>query len=262
MIKQKARGKQSMSKDDLHFVPNHISKEGIVNNLKKQNMYQGVKAWNPFVGCRFDCAYCRPSFQRVVKRVWIMQGRKEGDGCRDFSPHEHPERLKSLPSGNVIWPCAHGDISFARPEFIKQVIGKTKEYPAREFYLQSKNPACFNQYLCLFPENTILLTTLETNRDEGYERISKAPAPSVRYKAFLGLKWPRKIVTMEPLLDFDPEILLLWIKNIAPEGVWIGYNSKPTSVRLPEPSLEKTKAFIRQLKDAGLKVREKTIRAV
>jgi hypothetical protein len=230
-------------------------------NRKEQNMYRGVKTWNPYLGCKFDCIYCEPSFKRMLRRVFECQGGK-CIGCRDFLPHEHPDRLlKPFPSEKVIWPCAHGDISFARPEFIVQVIKKTQEYPMREFYWQSKSPACFNQYLTIFPQpQTILLTTLETNRDEGYDRISRAPVPSERYKAFRDLQWPRKIVTIEPILDFDPEILLQWLKEIAPESIWLGYNSKPASVKLPEPALEKTMAFIEQLKNAGLKVREKTMR--
>lgn len=51
----------------------------------------------------------------------------------------------------------------------------------RVWLIQSKTPSCFQKYLSFLPENTYLLTTLETNRDEGYEKISKAPKPSERY---------------------------------------------------------------------------------
>jgi hypothetical protein len=227
------------------------------------NMYKDVKTWNPYVGCKYNCVYCKPSFQRMVRRVFECQGKK-CTGCRDFLPHEHPDRLsRGIPAGKVIWPCAHGDITFARPEFIEQVIKKTEEYPMREFYWQSKNPTCFNQYLKMFPmPDTILLTTLETNRDEGYENISKAPMPSIRYKDFRDLQWPRQIVTIEPILDFDPEILLQWLTEIAPESIWIGYNSKPSSVRLPEPEPSKTIDFIEMLRKSGFVVREKTMRPI
>lgn len=228
----------------------------------RQNMYGGVKTWNPHVGCKFQCVYCIPSFQRMVRRVYFCQGKTCTD-CRDFLPHEHPDRLaRGIPGGKVIWPCAHGDVTFARSEFITQVIEETRKYPEREFYWQSKNPSCFNQYLRLFPQpGTILLTTIETNRDEGYDRISKAPMPSVRCKAFRDLDWPRKIVTIEPILEFDQEIFFQWLTEIAPEAIWIGYNSKPASVQLPEPEPAKTIAFIQELKEAGFNVREKTMRS-
>jgi hypothetical protein len=184
-------------------------------------------------------------------------------GCRDFEPHEHPERLtRPLPSRkSIIWACAHGDITFANPDFIRRVITRTHQHSDREFYFQSKNPVCFNQYLGDFSRgNTILLTTIETNRDDGYRAVSKAPLPSERYAAFRDLEWSRKIVTVEPILDFDPDILGSWLTSIRPEAVWLGYNSKPKGMQLPEPSMEKTKGFVEQLERAGIVVRLKKMR--
>ena len=223
-------------------------------------MYAGVKPWNPFIGCKFRCTYCVPSFQRIVK--WVARMQKSGcKGCQGFLPHEHPGRLtQRLPGDAIIWPCAHGDISFARPDYIKRVIERTKEYPKKTFYWQSKSPKCFEQYLSCFPENTILLTTLETNRDEQYNQISRAPVPSVRFDAFLNIKWPRKIVTIEPILDFDGDEFLGWMWELMPESVWIGYNSKAKSVKLPEPPTEKTLKFIKLLESKGITVKRKTMR--
>lgn len=224
-------------------------------------MYHEIKTWNPQVGCKYDCIYCKPSFKRLVNRTWYQQGRK-CSGCRDFLPHEHPNRLKSFPSKQhkTVWSCAHGDITFGKPSFIRMVIAKTKKHPDREFYFQSKNPDCFRQYLSDFLKpNTILLTTLETNRDEGYRKISQAPLPSKRFQAFRDLNWKRKIVTVEPVLDFDEDVFGGWIKEIHPELVWIGYNSHP-NIKLPEPSLKKTKNFIDRLRAGGIQVREKLMR--
>lgn len=231
-------------------------------STKKGKMYPGITTWNPFLGCRYNCTYCKPSFQRTVKRVYYCQGRK-CIKCFNFEPHTHPNRLnKSLSSSGTVWPCAHGDVSFANPNFIKQVIRRTKNYSNKKFYWQSKNPVCFKKYLNDFPkDNTILLTTLETNRDRGYRKISQAPLPSKRYKDFENLNWDRKIVTIEPILDFDPEIFLEWIKSIHPETIWIGYNSKHTSVQLPEPEVKKAKDFIQELKKSGFKVRIKTMKS-
>ncbi len=227
---------------------------------KNQNMYRGIATWNPQVGCKFHCTYCEASFQRVVKRVYYCQGRK-CTKCRDFIPHEHLNRLMgAFPSKRIVWPCAHGDIAFANPDFIKRVIEKTTRYPDRLFYWQSKAPSCFKQYLALFPENSILLTTLETNRDSGYRDISQAPFPSARFKAFLGIDWPRKIATVEPIMDFDPDIFLDWLVQLHPEAIWIGYNSKPKAVKLPEPPIKKTLEFVKRLEEHGIEVRKKTMR--
>jgi hypothetical protein len=70
------------------------------------------------------------------------------------------------------------------------------------------------------------------------------------------------VVTVEPVLDFDLRIFSAWICNIRPEYVWIGYNSKPKSVTLPEPSEDKVQKLIQRLLDAGIEVRGKTLRGV
>ncbi len=225
----------------------------------KSRMYEDWKTWQPFLGCEFHCKYCRPSFQRLVNRIYHQRG-KVCDGCGKFAPHEHPDRLQAIPSAKQIWPCAHGDISFARPAYIRQVIEITKCFPNRLFQWQSKNPACFNKYLTEFPQNTILLTTLETNRDEGYSAISKAPAPSHRANAFAALDWPRKRITIEPIMDFDADKFLKMILKIDPEAVWIGYNSHPKSVPLPEPTRDKTLEFIELMKAEGIQVKIKLMR--
>jgi len=131
----------------------------------------------------------------------------------------------------------------------------------RVWVIQSKNPICLEQYLHLLPENTYLATTLETNRDDDYEKISDAPKPSVRYAAFKALDWDKKIVNVEPIMDFDLEIFEEWIADIAPVAVFIGYNSKPYAVSIPEPDEKKIWLLIDNLKNRGLDVRLRKMRA-
>jgi hypothetical protein len=107
-----------------------------------------------------------------------------------------------------------------------------------------------------------MLTTLETNRDDGYRAISKAPLPTERYKQFLNLQFPRKVVTIEPVMDYDLDVFTTWIKKINPEYVWLGYNSKPGCVKLPEPSYKKFVAFAKNLKNAGIKIKYKNVRGM
>jgi len=119
--------------------------------------------------------------------------------------------LPSPPSGvKIVFVCGYGDISFCNPKFTLKIIEKIKEHNKRcsykTHYFQSKRPAYFKEFLSEFPENVILLTTMETNRDSGYRKVSKAPLPSKRYKQFLELDYPRKVVTIEPVMDFDLEV--------------------------------------------------------
>jgi len=214
-----------------------------------------VLQWNVFVGCRFDCIYCVKSFKLQMKRLKRVCSR-----CYNYEPHFHPERLnRSLPrtSGDeFIWACSSGDITFAKPEWMHKILEVIRRYPDRTFLLQTKNPIVFKYYEP-YPANVVLDTTIETNRDDLYWGISKAPLPSERFKDFLTVEHPRKFVTIEPVLEFDLEELVRWIRRISPERVYLGYDSK--NCNLPEPELQKVLELERQLK-AFTKVKRKLIR--
>jgi hypothetical protein len=225
------------------------------------NMYAAAKTWNPFKGCEFDCSYCAPSFQRQSKRQKNLC-----QDCYTYTPHCHEDRLDKIPSAPIIFVCGNADISFCPPDFARRIIDRIVEHntraPDKTYYLQSKQPACFEPLLGILPGNVILLTTLETNRDAGYAAVSKAPPPSVRYQQFKALKYPRKVVTIQPMLDFDHNPFADWICSIRPEYVWLGFNSKPESVALPEPTPEKVQKFAGLLRKAGIEIRGKQLRGV
>ena len=226
---------------------------------KKSNMYADAKTWNPFKGCRFDCTYCKPSFQLQAKFH-----SHDCEKCYDYVPHSHEERLGKIPSAPIVFVCGDADISFCPPSFTRKIIAAVKQHkPQMEktFYFQSKRPEYFEQFLPLFPENVILLTTLETNRDAGYEAVSKAPPPTERYKQFKKLKYSRKVVTIEPVMDFDDDVFPKWIVGLKPEYVWLGLNSKP-KVTLPEPSPKKLRKLVKRLTGAGIKIRPKDLRGL
>lgn len=227
--------------------------------IKKGRMYEKTQSWNPFKGCRFDCIYCEPSFKRQAKRQ-----KHNCMNCYHFRPHYHPERLNKIPNKETIFVCGNSDLSFCRPGFTREIIEsirkRNRRTPDQTYYFQSKRPEYFRPFLNDLPSNAIILTTMETNRDEGYRDISQAPLPSQRFAQFKNLNYPRKVVTIEPVLDFDLEIFVAWIKTINPEYVYIGYNSRPKQVQLPEPDPAKLKAFIQQLKKYNIEIKEKDLR--
>ena len=53
------------------------------------------------------------------------------------------------------------------------------------------------------------------------------------------------MVTIEPVIEFDLDTMVTWIKNINPVMVWIGYDSKKN--KLPEPDVEKVKELYWEL---------------
>jgi len=235
--------------------------------MGKSNMYEDAKTYNPFIGCKFDCVYCEKSFKRVLRRVGLNIGCIL---CYNYVPHTHPERLKRIPSSPIVFVFGQGDIYFCAPLFVERTFKLIETHKPRNpktYYFQSKAPSIFNDYLDWFNGNqdkVILLTTLETNRDEGYRDISKAPLPTMRFHDFLDLEYSRKVVTIEPVLDFDLEIFLTWMRLLKDqetlEYVWFGFDSK--NCGLPEPSTEKAQRFVDELQSYGIEVRGKTLRDV
>lgn len=199
-----------------------------------------VKQWNVFVGCSYNCTYCEKSFKAQMKRQ-----KQNCLLCYQYVPHVHEDRLfNKLPKtkgDEFIWACASSDINFCPPQWMEDILAMVRTMPKKTFFFQSKNPAVFGLYD--FPDNTLIGITLESNRY--YPRISQAPQPEYRYKIFKDIEHPRKVVTIEPILKFDLGTLSQWVKEIAPERVYIGYDTK--KCKLPEPSLMKVKSLISHL---------------
>lgn len=225
------------------------------------HMYAKTKTWNPFQGCEFDCTYCGPTFKAQAKRQ--MHNCRQ---CYQYSPHVHPDRLKKIPSAETVFVCGNADIAFCDPGFTIKILEAIRDHNARcpdkTYYLQSKRPKYLDQFLKDLPGNVVLVTTLETNRDAGYGSVSKAPPPSERFKQFLALKNPRKVVTIEPVMDFDTEVFSRWMIDLQPEYVWLGFNSHSASAPLPEPSEAKMQEFVRRVSAAGIPIKGKKLKGM
>lgn len=213
-------------------------------------------------GCDFLCTYC--NFNKMLKMSSCPM-------CRDFTPHSHMEVLErappKTPAGTFNTVGLSGDISFMlRSEFI-QVLDYCKRWSDRTFLIQSKAPAYFLNFL--IPSNVIIGTTIETNRNDfsnvyyqRYVDISKAPHPVERIKAMVRIE-ARRAVTIEPIHDCDVELIALWMQELKPERIWIGYvndRHDGKKLRLPEPSLAKTQELIELLERQNYNVQCKTMR--
>jgi hypothetical protein len=155
-----------------------------------------------------------------------------------------------------IFTIANGDVAFCPTSYLDLILDQIRFHNDKWFLIQSKNPATFNR--TVFPINVVLGTTIETNRDDLYQGTSKAPLPSRRFEDFLRINHPYKMVTCEPIIDFDVDIMVEWVKNINPCMVWLGYDSKRNY--LPEPELRKVKLLHWKLSKLGYVVILKEIR--
>lgn len=216
-----------------------------------------LSTFNPFCGCDFKCVYCYAP--EIYKRF------SKCDKCKNFIPHFHKERLnQKFKPGETWFVCSMGDISFASFDQFADILEVISNYPETTFYIQSKNPWFFGNYVeqgGYIGKNIVLGTTIETNRNT--KNYSKAPAPVNRYNSIMHQPTKHRwYLTMEPIFKFDLDILLRWTKDIAPEFVYLGYLNPPwkaKKLQLPEPSL----ARVRELcSDLGkfTEVRLKSIR--
>jgi hypothetical protein len=253
--------------------------------MSNQTMYKENIYWpDAFKGCGFDCVYCVPSFQRQAKRQ-----KHRCQLCYEYKPHFHPERLykrgkfellefiktPATKDGQFIFFPKGGDPCFATERIFREMLAFIDFNSQTTFLVQTKAPLFlleYEQHQGTLPSNLILGITLEGTEHnyvtfEGaitpskykcYDEISKAIDLNSRCKIFAALKHKRKFVTIEPILLFDYEVFVHWLKSFSPEVIYIGYDTK--NCKLPEPKLEETLLLIDRLEGEGFEVRQKTIR--
>ena len=201
-------------------------------NKSRGQMYGFVThTWNAIKGkCPHDCVYC------YMKRF----------PQKDL--HFDEKELKTdLGKGNFIFVGSSCDM-FAEEiptEWIKRVLDYCSSFPDNKYLFQTKNPVRFLGFNC-FPKNTILGTTIETNREVGL-KYSQAPPIISRLSAMRKIKG-RKMITIEPIFDFDV-VFIEYLQMIKPEWINIGADSnKKSNYIIPEPSKEKVIDLINSCK--------------
>lgn len=199
-------------------------------NKQKGDMYGFVThTWNVIKGkCFHNCSYC------YMKRF----------PQKDIH-FDETEFKTDLGSGNLIFIGSSNDMwADAIPvSWINRILAHAEKYSGNTYLFQSKNPKRFLEYISrLTKQNIILGATIETNQENEFTGGQSAAA---RSKSMCMLKNCRKMITIEPVMDFDLAELVLLIKEVKPEFVNIGADSK--NHHLPEPSKEKILDLIKEL---------------
>lgn len=199
----------------------------MVLNKQKGNMYGFVThTWNPIKGeCSHDCVYC---YMKVWKQkpIRLVESELKDD----------------LGSGNFIFVGSSTDM-FAE-EVSREWIAKVLKYCNKfknKYLFQTKNPLNLWSFLTIIPKDSIVATTIETNR-AGFNY--NAPSVTERQEMIINNSF-KVMITIEPIMDFDLEPFIKMIKEIKPFQVAIGADSK--NHKLPEPSKEKVEALIKEL---------------
>lgn len=197
-------------------------------NKQKGNMYGFIThTWNTIKGaCPHDCSYC------YMKRF----------GKQSELHFDEKELKTDLGNGNFIFVGSSCDM-FA--EYIPhEWIRKTLEYCSKfdnKYLFQSKNPRYMRRIL---PYNSTVCTTIETNRENN---LDNTPGRYYRYMQFNKIRTDKKMITIEPIMDFDLTNFVLMLADVQPIQVNIGANTN-RKVQLPEPPKEKVLELIAELK--------------
>jgi hypothetical protein len=195
-------------------------------NKQKGNMYPWVDhTYNVIKGlCPHDCSYC---YMKIFHLPPLHIDQKE--------------LRVDLGQGNFIFVGSSCDMwaEVIPGLWIELVLEKCRAHFNR-YLFQSKNPGRFQHYLAVCPLHSIFGTTIESNRSED----GLAPLPYFRYKAMREMPG-HKMVSIEPIMDFDLYTMIKWIKEIAPDFVSIGADSK--GHHLAEPPPDKVDRLIEEL---------------
>jgi len=194
----------------------------------KGNMYEDTITWNFLAGkCPHNCSYC--STNALMRYPGVA---KKYTGELRYCHI----KLKKPQPGQTVFVVGQNDLfaDVVPSELIREVLTVCRSFDY-EFLFQSKNPARMKDFASLFPEKTILCTTIESNiRQLPY--MGNTPHPIDRAKAMEEhrLAGFRTQITIEPIMSFFLEDLVELIKMAGPEQCNIGADSKNN--HLPEPT--------------------------
>jgi len=211
-------------------------------NQRKGDMYKFINfTWNPIKGkCLHDCSYC------YMKQI---------------NPDAKEPRLTeyefntNLGYGRSIFIGSSTDM-FAEnipSEWIARVLDycyqNSNMLLPNAYLLQSKNPKRFLEFINHpIMKRVVFCTTIETNRF--YPKImNNTPKIKERVEAMeeIASLGRSTMVTAEPLMQFDREEMVSFIRRCSPKLVNIGRNSCRKIV-LPEPTKKDVQQLIVELK--------------
>lgn len=221
--------------------------------LKKTtgNMYEFVThTWNPIKGkCKWGCKTVTEDGGTQCSYCYADRFGKRGN------PRLDEKELKTdLGTGNYIFVCSGTDMfgPWIPYEWKSKVLEYCSKYE-NKYLLHTKNPKGLLSLIRWFPEKTMLCCTIETNRV--YEKIMKdSPSSEDRVLWFTDdfLRRFNKMVTIEPVMDFDLKPFVRMIDEVKPFQINIGADSGHNN--LPEPDPDKLHAFIAVLHGMGYNV--------
>ena len=214
-------------------------------NKQKGNMYDFVShTWNVIKGiCFHDCLYCYMKKWKSLKAIRI----------------DESELKTNLGKDNFIFVGSSADM-FAQnipSEWILKTLEHCRKFE-NKYLFQTKEPKRVIEFKHFLPKETVICSTVESNRF--YKDIMRN-SPKIEDRIYALRKLSNEFdiyITIEPVLDFDTDILVSLLKEVMPKQVNIGADSG--GHKMPEPSKEKLLNLIEQLSKFTKVVHKKNVK--
>ncbi len=209
-------------------------------NKANGNMYTHIThTWNPLGGeCFHKCGYC--STHKLVLRYPVIKKKYSGP------PRLDEKCMRDQFNDDMfIFVVAQNDLfAWGVPgDIILSVLEYCRKFNCK-YLFQTKNPVRILDYLGFMPKNSTICTTIES--DIIHESMKDCPRPEIRSEGMnIISKHFRIFVTIEPVMDFNLNIMTVLLNYCNPNMVSIGADSGNN--HLPEPSKEKLLELIYEL---------------
>lgn len=204
---------------------------------KTGQMYDWItNSFNPIGGeCPHMCSYC------YVKKFRFPSLKEKYSG----PPRLYENELKRNLGKDKFWFVGSCLDMFAKDiplGWIVNTLIHCRKFK-NKYLFQTKNPMAIMDYM--LPPNSIVGTTIETNRKYPQMGHTLSPQKRVRYMNRISYEY-KTMVTIEPVIQFDLMELVELVERCNPEWVNIGADSQKSN--LPEPPAKKIEQLIIELK--------------
>ena len=224
-------------------------------NKSNGNMYEFIThTWNPLAGqCPHKCTYC--STNKLANRYEAIKNKYTGPIRVD-----EKQMKTNLGKENFIFVCAQNDL-FAEGisnGIVSIILNHCCKYDSK-YLFQTKNPSRILAFVSELPSNSVVCTTIESNRSFASKHHMLGASPWDRADAMNEITYEKikTYVTVEPIMDFDLDDMVHYIETCLPEQVNIGADSGHNN--LPEPSKEKILQLIERLEKFTKVVKKKNL---
>ncbi len=221
-----------------------------------KNHNKNGDTWNPLGGeCLHKCRYCW-----VEKLKAMFPGVKAKYSGAPRIKAEWLAEVRKFTAQDFVFVCDCCDLfgHWVPTQLIQQIFEAIKDSPAK-FLLLTKNPQRYRELINVgvdIPKNCVLGCTVESNISwilSGQPEVARLETMAELY----AMGYP-VMLSIEPIMKFDPVTFPLWIAKVHPQFVAVGYDNYDNG--LQEPPLAATERLIALLAAAGITVYRKTIR--